>query len=59
MADNNKKKWFTLGAVAIALLLIPRRSSQKIDVDLADNVESNHLKTHPTTHLENNKKNTY
>ena len=25
----NKKKWLTLGAVATALLLIPRRSSQR------------------------------
>lgn len=27
----NKRKWLTLGAVATALLLIPRRSSQRSD----------------------------
>ena len=34
--NNNKKKWLTLGAVGIALLLIPRRSSLKADRNLAD-----------------------
>ena len=37
---NNKKKWFTLGAISMALLLIPRRSSQKADRKLSDNAEN-------------------
>lgn len=37
--NNNKKKWLTLGAVGIALLLIPRRSSLKADRNLADNAK--------------------
>ena len=37
--SNNKKKWFTLGAVGMALLLIPRRSSPKADRNLADNAK--------------------
>lgn len=38
-SNNNKKKWLTLGAVGIALLLIPRRSSLKADRNLADNAK--------------------
>ena len=30
---TNKKKWLTLGAVATALLLIPRRSSRQATPD--------------------------
>ena len=37
--NNNKKKWLTLGAVGMALLLIPRRSSPKADRNLADNAK--------------------
>ena len=29
--SSSKKKWLTLSAVGIALLLIPRRSSKKAD----------------------------
>ena len=29
--SSNKKKWLTLSAVGVALLLIPRRSSKKAD----------------------------
>ena len=38
-SNNNKKKWLTLSAVGIALLLIPRRSSLKADRKLADNAK--------------------
>ena len=37
--NNNKNKWLTLCAVGIALLLIPRRSSPKVDRNLADNAK--------------------
>lgn len=37
--NKNKKKMLTLGAVGIALLLIPRRSSLKADRNLADNAK--------------------
>ncbi len=37
--NNNKRKWLTLGAVGIILLLIPRRSSLKADRNLADNAK--------------------
>lgn len=30
-ANNKKKKWLTLTAAGVALLLIPRRSSRKAD----------------------------
>lgn len=35
MKGINVKKWVVLGGTAIALLLIPRRSSQKADVKRA------------------------
>lgn len=38
--NNNKKKWFTLGAISMALLLIPRRSSQKADRKLSYDAEN-------------------
>ena len=37
--NNNKSKWLTLGAVGMALLLIPRRSSLKADRKLPDNAK--------------------
>ena len=37
--NKNKKKWLTLGAFGMALLLIPRRSSLKADRNLADNAK--------------------
>lgn len=33
--DSNKKKWLTLTAVGVALLLIPRRSSRQA-ADISD-----------------------
>lgn len=34
MAEHiNKKKWLVLGAVATALLIIPRRSSRKTETE--------------------------
>ena len=38
--DSNKKKWLRLGAVGLALLLLPRRSSLKADSKLAANAEN-------------------
>ncbi|MBB3107129.1 hypothetical protein FHS24_001646 [Psychrobacter luti] len=38
--NSNKKKWLSLGAVGLALLLIPRRSSLKEDSKLMDNAEN-------------------
>ena len=38
-SNNNKRKWLTLGAVGIILLLIPRRSSLRADRNLADNAK--------------------
>lgn len=35
---NHTKKWLTLGLVSVGLLLIPRRSSQKADKTLSQNV---------------------
>lgn len=32
MKTLNKRRWVVLGATAIALLLIPRRSSQKTEI---------------------------
>ena len=37
MASTNKKKWLALGAIGAALMLIPRRSSQKADKRLPKN----------------------
>lgn len=39
MSNSNKKKWLTLGAVGMALLLIPRRSSLKADRKITDNAK--------------------
>ena len=39
-SNNRKKKWLRLGAVGLALLLIPRRSSLKADSKLAANAEN-------------------
>ena len=39
-SNSNKKKWLRLGAVGLALLLIPRRSSLKVDSKLAANAEN-------------------
>ena len=39
-SNNRTKKWLRLGAVGLALLLIPRRSSLKADSKLADNAEN-------------------
>ena len=39
-SNNRKKKWLRLGAVGLALLLIPRRSSLKADSKLVDNAEN-------------------
>lgn len=39
-SNSNKKKWLRLGAVGLALLLIPRRSSLKADSKLAANAEN-------------------
>lgn len=37
MAEHiNKKKWLVLGAVATALLIIPRRSSRKTETELSN-----------------------
>lgn len=36
MTATNKRKWFLLGAVATALLIIPRRSSRKADVKVSE-----------------------
>ena len=38
MPATNKRKWFLLGAVATALLIIPRRSSPKADVKVSEGV---------------------
>ncbi|MFK4002146.1 hypothetical protein ACI2I3_12455 [Psychrobacter namhaensis] len=32
----NTKKWLILGVIATGLLVIPRRSSQKADINLSD-----------------------
>lgn len=39
-SNNRKKKWLRLGAVGLALLLLPRRSSLKADSKLAANAEN-------------------
>lgn len=39
-SNSNKKRWLSLGAVGLALLLIPRRSSLKADSKLMDNAEN-------------------
>ncbi|CAN6961352.1 MULTISPECIES: hypothetical protein [Psychrobacter] len=36
----NKKRWLMLGAVATALLLIPRRSSQRADSSLQNDTKN-------------------
>lgn len=43
MSITNPKKWFFLGTVATALLVIPRRSSKKADAVLSDkqNIKAN------------------
>jgi hypothetical protein len=33
---SNTKKWLILGVIASGLLVIPRRSSQKSDINLSD-----------------------
>lgn len=43
---NHTKKWLTLGLVGVALLLIPRRSSQEADKPLSQN-------SHPTKNTKN------
>lgn len=37
----NKKRWVVLGSTAIALLLIPRRSSQKTEIRLENGANIN------------------
>lgn len=39
-STNNKKKWLALSVVGAALLLIPRRSSTKVDKRLPKNDDS-------------------
>ena len=39
-SNNHKKKWLRLGAVGLALLLIPRLSSLKADSKLVANAEN-------------------
>ena len=39
-SNNRKKKWLRLGAVGLALLLLPRRSSLKADSKLVANAEN-------------------
>jgi hypothetical protein len=34
--QKNLKKWFVLSAVATALLVIPRRSSRKADIEVSN-----------------------
>ena len=51
MTATNKRKWFLLGAVATALLIIPRRSSRKADVKVS---EGANVKTHNDSVKTNN-----
>lgn len=41
----NKKKWFTLGAVGAALLLLPRRSSWQATRNAKDEFKKDDTKT--------------
>lgn len=38
--STNKKKWLTLSAVGIILLLVPRRSSEKADRALSNKAKN-------------------
>ena len=38
-STNNKKKWLALSVVGIALVLIPRRSSQKAHKPVPENYD--------------------
>lgn len=38
-STNNKKKWLALGAIGAALILIPRRSSQKAHKPVPENYD--------------------
>lgn len=44
--SSNKRKWFTLGLVGAALLLIPRRSSRQDSISVDKNTQSSDSNHH-------------